>query len=108
MKMIKEKTMDESDIFDYIVEIVDELDNSDLAKLADYSLPTDWFTMPRGQTRDSVVDQITTVIYSKYFDSGAADDWGPNTYANWYIGGALDAQQTRSVDFVEVGEMVIH
>jgi len=29
------------------------------------------------------------VIYSKYFDSGAADDWGANTYADWYIDGAL-------------------
>lgn len=95
--------MDQSDIFDYFVDKVDNLDNSDLAKLADYALQTDWFINPRGQSRDSVVDQISTVIYSNYFDSGAADDWGPNTYANWYIDGGLAHQRTRSVDFVTVG-----
>lgn len=79
--------MDQSDIFDYIIDVVAALDNSDLAKIADYSLPKNWFLTQGG--RDSVVDQLATIIYSKYFDSGAADDWGPNTYTNWYIDGAL-------------------
>lgn len=85
--------MDQSDIFDYIIDVVDALDNSDLAKLADYSLPKDWFMTQDG--RDDTVDRVAMIIYSKYFDSGAADDWGPNTYAHWFIGGALDAANSR-------------
>jgi len=79
--------MDQHDIFDYFVHKVDELNNLDLGTLADRTLPDNWFMVQSG--RDSVVDQISMVIYSKYFDSGAADDWGANTYADWYIDGAL-------------------
>lgn len=96
--------MDQTDIFDYIVDKVDALSDYDLGALADYSLPTDWFYKPSGQSRDSVVDQVSIVIYSKYFDSGAADDWGPNTYADWYIGGVLSRPKVPNQDL----DTVVH
>lgn len=90
--------MDQSDIFDYFVDAVTALTDqpgglSALAKLADYSLDPDWFMA--GPSQDDVIDRVALVIYSKYFDSGAADDWGPNTYAQWYVKGALDAINGR-------------
>ena len=90
--------MDQSDIFDYFVDAVTALTDqvggqSALAKLADYSLDRDWFM--GGPSQDDVIDRVAMVMYSQYFDTGAADDWGPNTFAQWYVKGALDAIDAR-------------
>ena len=87
--------MDQSDIFEYFVDAVSDLDLSDLAKLADYSLNKDWFVS--GPSQDDVIEQVSIKIYSKYFDSCAADHWGANTYAQWYIQGALDVATDRQL-----------
>ena len=93
--------MDQCDIFDFIVEKIDELPTPALIRLADYCLGEWWFA-PKGQDRESIVDKITTKICDEYFDSGAADEWGPNTYADWYIDGGLNAQKKRSDELNKV------
>lgn len=85
--------MDDSDIFDYVLDAVAALDNYDIGNLADYALGDDWFIVNTG--RDGVIDAIADVIFNKYFDSGAADDWGPSTYAHWFINRALSVQDTK-------------
>lgn len=99
--------MDEYDIFEIFTDELSELSNRDLGTIADYALKDDWFM--GGPSRDAVIDRIATVIYSEYFDSGAADDWGPSKFYAWYSNGAIDASTGRSVtDLIAFGEEVVH
>lgn len=88
--------MDDCDTFDYVLDAVNTLDVYDVATLADYALNDDWY-LSNGGVAD-VVDSIANVIFDKYFDSGAADDWGPSTYAHWYISRALNVMDNRASD----------
>jgi len=80
--------MDGNDFYDYFVQPLLDLDVSDLAKVADYALPKDWFLTQSGP--DDTADKIADVIHTQYFDTGAADDWGPAKFAAWYIDNVLD------------------
>jgi len=91
--------MDGNDFFDYFVQPLLDLDLSDLAKVADYALPKDWFLTQSGP--DDTADLIADVIYAQYFDTGAADDWGPTTFFNWYVDGAISAVHYRSDAFAK-------
>ncbi len=95
--------MDGNDFFDYFVQPLLDLDLSDLAKVADYALPKDWVLTQNGP--DDTADKIADVIYTQYFDTGAADDWGPRTFFNWYVDGAIAAAHGR---FVAGSDVVVH
>lgn len=105
--------MDYADIFDYVLDAVADLDNYDIGNVADYALGDDWFLVNTG--RDDVIDSIANVIFDKYFDSGAADDWGPSAYTHWFINRALSVQDNQDPKdallyniFLKDGVLAVH
>lgn len=85
--------MDGNDFYDYFIAPLDAMSDSDLAKLADYALPKDWYLTQGGRTQTAL--DVADAIYNAYFDTGAADDWGPATFTAWYIDGAIAAKRGR-------------
>lgn len=83
--------MDDYDVFETIQLNLDAMEDHRLARVAEYALGSDWFlTSLEYQTgRDDTVDRIAQVVYSKYFDSGASDEWGPSTFLNWFLNSAF-------------------
>jgi len=79
--------MDGLDFYDCFIEPLLDLDPSDLAKVADRTLPKNWFLTQDGH--DDTADKIAEVICAQYYDSGASEIWGPTTFFNWYVDGLL-------------------
>jgi hypothetical protein len=79
--------MDGCDFYDVFVGPLQELDLSDLAKLADFSLSKNWFMIQEGP--EHTVDMIADVIYDSYMNSGACETWGPSQYFQWYLDGVI-------------------
>lgn len=75
--------MDGNDFYDYFVHPLLQLNNTKLAKLADKTLPADWFMTQKG--RDDTADRIALVIHDDYFNTGAADHWGPRTFFDYWM-----------------------
>lgn len=90
--------MDGNDFYDYFVVAVYQLGYSDLAKLADFALPENWMWTQKGP--DDVAEKIAVVIHDEYFNTGAADTWGPRTFADWYIDNALKLAEIPVQDVV--------
>ena len=81
------KMMDGNDFYDYFVEPLLDLDLSDLAKVADYALPTDWVLTQNGP--DDTAEKIADVIHGDFVDTGACEVWSPRTFIDWYVDGVL-------------------
>lgn len=79
--------MDGNDFYDYFVEPLTALDNSDLAKVADYALGNDWFMTQTG--REDTAEKIADVIHGDFVDTGACEVWSPRTFIDWYVDGVL-------------------
>jgi len=80
--------MDGNDFYDYFIAPLDALTDRDLAKVADLALPKNWFLTGGGRTQTTL--DVADAIYNAYFDTGAADAWGPTTFFAWYVDGALN------------------
>lgn len=75
--------MDGNDFYDYFVHPLLQLGDTKLAKLADKTLPANWFMTQNG--RDDTADKIALVIHDDYFNTGAADHWGPRTFFDYWM-----------------------
>ena len=90
--------MDGNDFFDYFVQPLLDMNNLDLGALADHTLPDGWYLTQDG--RDDVADKVGLAIHDAYFDTGAADAWGPATFFDWYVDGVLSKAKVPNMDVV--------
>lgn len=83
--------MDGCDFYDVFVGPLHELPLSDLAKLADFALPKNWYLIQEGP--GPTADMVADAIYEKYLESGACEEWGPSTFYQWYVDGVLKSEE---------------
>ena len=74
--------MDGCDFYDTYVGPLNELELNQLAKLADYALPSNWMMIQEGP--EHTADLIADKIYENYM-SGACDVWGPTAHFEWFL-----------------------
>lgn len=80
--------MDDYDVFESIRDEVESIGERTLGALADIVLGANWIFANNGI--EDTIEQVTKKLYSSYFDSGAADEWGPSKYALWFIHSNVD------------------
>jgi len=90
--------MDGNDFFDYFVQPLLDMPKLDLGALADHALPDGWYLTQDGP--DDVADKVALAIHDAYFDTGAADTWGPATFFDWYVDNVLKLAKVPNMDVV--------
>jgi len=90
--------MDGCDFYDYFVRPLQEMPGIDTGKLADNTLPDAWWVTNGG--RAETIKRVAQAIHDEYFNTGAADHWGPAKFFAWYVDNVLNLAKIPNMDVV--------
>ena len=98
--------MDGNDFYDWFVAPLEEMHNLDIGTLADHVLPPEWYLANGG--RDETIERVAEAIHDEYFNTGAADEWGPATFLTWFVEGVLNRPKRPHYKEWAVPGAIIH